>query len=362
MKKLWIGIGVVVVLVAVFIVTQTKREPEVVKIGAILPLTGPSSLLGEMAKNGLLLAAKNINEDGGINGKKLELIFEDGQADPKISVFAFRKLISFESVKAVVVTHSNVGLALTPIADKEKIILLVHASHPKITGSSPYVFRHSNVADQESEVIVQFVSKNLSADKVAIAVMDDDYGMVFKKTIENLVSTQFKNTSIVKSIVYEKTESDFKSITQKLLSANPDVIIIAGLGNGVGILIKRLREYGYKREIIITLGATMTGAFQSAGEAAKGIYFVTFDIDEQSKKYKDLNEEYKKLYNSDLSAAPLIFYNSLILISDAMRSAGVKPEDISRFISSLRSFDGVGEKMHILRKYNIVPKLKVLKK
>ncbi|HAW49781.1 TPA: hypothetical protein DCX16_02365 [bacterium] len=362
-KNIWIVIGVVVIgLAIVLVITQIRKEPKEIKIGAILPLTGPSALLGEMAQNGLLLAEKDINQKDGINGRPLKLIFEDGQADPKTSISAFRKLIDIENVKVVFVTHSSVGLALAPIADKEKVVLLVHASHPKITGISPYIFRHSNVAEQESEVIAQFVSEKLNAKRTAIAVMDDDYGMVFKETLEKVISTQYKDTSLVKSIVYESTEIDFKTVAQKLLDGKPDVVLIAGLGSGVGILIKRLKEYRYKGDIVITLGAIMTGAFESAADAGKEVYYVTLDIDEKSERYEELDKKYKDLYKSSLSAGPLVFYNSLMLISEAIKSMGNKPENISQFIANLSSFDGIGEKMDILRKYDIVPKLKVVKR
>ncbi len=79
MKKLWIGIGVVVVvtLAIVLIVTQTKKEPEEIKIGAVLPLTGGMASHGEDARRGIDLAVKMKNKAGGINGKKIRVIYED---------------------------------------------------------------------------------------------------------------------------------------------------------------------------------------------------------------------------------------------------------------------------------------------
>ncbi|MDI6784731.1 MAG: ABC transporter substrate-binding protein, partial [bacterium] len=162
-----------------------KMPPQEIKIGAILPLTGPSALLGELARNGLTLAEEDINSKGGIRGNRLKIIYEDGMADPNSSISAFRKLVTFDKVKFVVTTHSNVGLALAPMADKEKVILFVHASHPQITGKSPYVFRHSNTAEQESQIIVDFVSKQ-NKKNYALAVMDDDYGMIFREKLNKL--------------------------------------------------------------------------------------------------------------------------------------------------------------------------------
>jgi len=346
----------------IWVSCQKKVEEKVVKIGAILPLTGKSSLLGEMAKNGLILAAKKINEKGGINGKKIKLIIEDGQADIKISLSAFRKLVKFENVNCIITTHSSVGLTLAPIANKEKIILIVHASHPKITGNSHYVFRHSNVADQEAKIITDFISNILNGNKISIAAMNDDYGMVFKNTLEELIPSKGKNFRIVASIIYEKTETDFKTVAQKLILSNPDVVVITGLGNGVGILIRRLREFGYQGNIVITLAAVATGAFQGTGESAKGLYYVNFDIDSEDPHYKEVAKEYKEMFNADFSAAPLIFYNSLILVAEAIQKAGTSPDKIANYLENIRSFKGIGERMDIFKEHDIVPKLKVEKK
>jgi len=367
MRKLWIGIGIaaVVALAILLVVTyinQTRKESKEIKIGVILPLTGPSALMGETAKNGLLLAQEKINKTGVINGKDLKLIFEDGLADPKTSVSAFNKLVNLDKVKIVIITHSSVGLALAPIADKKKIILLVHASHPKITSSSAYVFRHSNVADQESDIISRFISTALSGRRISLAVMDDDYGMVFKNRFEELIPKEAGNLSIVESIIYEEDESSFNTVAQKLLVAKPDTLIIAGLGNGVGILLRRLQEYGYKGDTIITLGSVITGAFQSAGKAAKGVYYVDFSFVAEEDDYKKLNAEYQKLYKSDIPTTALLFYNSLLLISEAVKSSGYDALNISNFLQSLSSFDGVGEKMTILNRKEIVPQLNVIKR
>ena len=351
--------------IALIIITLSigcAKQPKEIKIGAILPLTGASALLGEMAKNGLILAEKNINEEVGINGKKIKLLIEDGQADPKTSVSAFRKLITLEKVKLIITTHSSVGLALGPIADKEKIILFVHASHPRITGESRYIFRHSNVADRESEVIAEFISNTLKSSKVSIAAMDDDYGMVFKETLEKLISSKSFDISIGESTTYEKTESDFKTIVQKLISPEPDVVAIAGLGNGVGILTRRLKEFGYKGDIVITLAAVSTGAFQSAGESAKDVYYVTFDINEEDPQYQKAYKEYKIMFDSKFSATALIFYNSLFLLAEATKAKGPSSDMVAKYLEGIRYFQGIGERMDILREHDIVPKLIIEKK
>lgn len=361
MKKLWIGIGIVVVvaLAILLIVTQTTKEPEEIKIGAILPLTGPSALLGEIAKNGLLLSEQDINANGGIKGKKLKIIFEDGMADPNKSISAFNKLITTDKIRFAITTHSGVGLALAPIADKHKIMLFVHASHPGIVQESAFIFRHSNIAEQESEIIGAFIRKSFNMKNIALAVMNDDYGLIFNKTLSNALATNTED-NFINSVIYDQSETDFKTVTQQILRDKPQTVIVAGLGNGVGLLLRRLKEYGYGGNIIITLGAVATGAFKSAGESAKGVYYVELDFNTNDAKYKNLSNRYKKAFNSDLSSASTLFYNSLSLLSYANGEAGNNPEKVSNFIQNLSSYQGIGEQMTINGK-NMVPPLKVIR-
>ena len=361
-RNIWIIIGIVVVvaLAIVLILTQTKKEPNEIKIGAILPLTGPSALLGELARNGLILAEEDINAQGGITRKRLKIILEDGIADPNSSISAFRKLIIIDKVKFVITTHSSVGLALTPLADKEKVVLFVHASHPQITGMSPYVFRHSNIAEQESQIIVDFVDKQ-NKKNYALAVMDDDYGIVFREKLKQIF-LEYK-ILMASDIIYEKTETDFKTIARKLLAnKNPDIVIIAGLGNGVGLLIRRLKEMRYKGNVLITLGSAVTGAFQGAGEAGKGVFYVDFDLNIEESRFKELSKKYAERFKGGITPASVVFYNSVLILARAIENSGDNTDAVSKFLGGLRSFDGVGERIQILNRRDIVPTLKVMQR
>lgn len=331
-----------------------------IKIGAVLPLTGNSAQLGELARNALTLLEQDVNSKGGVRGRKLKVVLEDGAADPNTSVSAMNKLVSVDHVGYVLTSHSGVGLALAPIADKDKVLLFVHASHPKITGASPFVFRHSNIAEQESRVIVDFL-RSKQRRTCVLAVMNDDYGMAFKGELTRL----FVNDSIVAStdVAYDQSETDYKTVAQKLLQGKrPDVVIVAGLGNGVGLLIRRLREFGFQGDVVITLGALITGAFQSAGEAGKGVYYIDFAFSADAGPYKDLAKRYEDAYHNGLQSTSVLFYNTGLLLVQAIEKAGDDPVKVSAYLAGLSVFSGVGEDMRILNKHDIVPSLQVLQK
>ena len=113
-----------------------------VRIGALLPLSGSGSNYGRSLRQGLEIAKGEINANGGINGKQLEIIYEDSQGDPKVAISGFEKLSSFDHVPVVIGSISSVVLALAPTADREHVVLInSSAMSPKIcTEATDYLF------------------------------------------------------------------------------------------------------------------------------------------------------------------------------------------------------------------------------
>lgn len=104
-------------MVALSGITSSESRSGSIKIGAILPLTGDSAAWGEQGKYGIELAVEEINAKGGINGKKLEVVYEDSQAIPKNAIISIQKLINIDKVPAVVGDIvSATTLAMAPIA------------------------------------------------------------------------------------------------------------------------------------------------------------------------------------------------------------------------------------------------------
>ncbi|MCD6099653.1 MAG: ABC transporter substrate-binding protein, partial [Candidatus Marinimicrobia bacterium] len=213
MKKIWIGIGiaVVVILVAVFFGTQTKKGPEVIKIGAILPLTGGAGKYGEDAKLGIELAVEENNAKGGIKGKLIKVIFEDDQSNPQQTVSAFRKLITVHGVPVIIgAMTSSSALAVAPIAEQNRVVLISpSASAPVLSDAGDFVFRNELSDAYGGVVQAELTWKKLRIKKVAIIYINNDYGVgvkdAFEKTFKKL------GGEIVDSESFEPDAQDFRT-------------------------------------------------------------------------------------------------------------------------------------------------------
>src|SRR3989344_4828239 len=134
--------GFLLIFTACAVSQPIFQEKQIIKIGALLPLTGQNAIYGEEIKNAIELAKTEINEHGGINGKQMEIIYEDDKADPTVGTKAMQKLIEIDDVSIVLGSWvSGVVLAVAPIAEQNKVVVLATAISPKITTAGDYIFR-----------------------------------------------------------------------------------------------------------------------------------------------------------------------------------------------------------------------------
>jgi len=362
MKKAWIFIGLFVIVVfAVFVsikqIEKEKREMEIT-IGAILPLTGAAASLGEQIRDGMLFAVANVNFEGGINGRKLKLQYEDGQGDPKTSINAFLKIVKVDKIKIVVANLSSVALSLLPLVEENDVVLFADAAHPEITGKSKYVFRHSHTASQEARVIGKYILEGLKSSNVVLSIMVDDYGTAFEKEFVNFLNFN-ESEGILREIVnFDKDEKDFTSVATKILAKMPDTVVIAGFEEGPGRLVRRLKEYGYQGKVIGTIAFSTPSARNAAGDAAIGVHHPVYDMPLNDQISENKSLEFFKYFNRKLTPFSILGYNTISLIATALREInGLDRDMLSDQIRKIGHLEGLGEHMDVQLNGDINPTL-----
>ena len=130
------------------------QADEPIKIGSVLRLSAGAED-GIPAKRGVELAVDEINKAGGINGRKLEVIFEDEKDSPTSAVNAVQKLINVDKVVAIIgPMTSGAALAAAPSANESKILLVTPtATSPKVSGAGAYIYRGCSRIDKQAEAL-----------------------------------------------------------------------------------------------------------------------------------------------------------------------------------------------------------------
>lgn len=355
MKKktiLWVLLFIAIVVGGYFIYLNTKTktsEKETIKIGAVLPLTGKAAFVGNMAKEGLLFAESYIN-DSILQGtdKQIKIILEDGEGNPTTSLSALNKLLDKDNCKIIFSIISPVDLSILPIQDKRQFLFISHASHPKLSNVNNLVFRHSQTVEQEFEIIDKAIKQDWN--NSAYVYINDDYGVSFKGLIKQKSNKYFE-------YAIDANEGVNKSVIEKIVNKNPKYFVLNGSSPILSQVIKALKEKGYKGEIYTCLGFAATGGMNQKFSGTS-LYCLDFNLDIQS---SNISQAFEKKYSSKFTPNQIIFFNSALLIGNAIKEGNTTPIDISKFIKNFKEFNGVDEKMIIKLNNDILPPITIKK-
>lgn len=254
---------------------------DTIKIGIAGPHSGAYAAFGEQLWRGASQAAQDINEKGGINGKKLELVKADDACEPKQAVAVANRIVDHEEVDAVVghFCSSSTIPASEVYSDAEIIMITPASTNPIVTDRGlKTVFRTCGRDDQQGKVAANFIFKDLKSKRVAVIHDKDTYGKgIADSMIANLKSLGGG------TVLYEgltRGEKDFNALITKLKQVNADAVYFGGLHTEAGPLVRQLREQGMEIPFISGDGIVSEDFVTAAGgkKMVRGVY-MTFGAD-----------------------------------------------------------------------------------
>jgi len=317
---------------------KTPAEEESIKIGAILPLTGEIATLGQSAKTGLELAVEQINKEGGINGRNLEVIFEDGRCDAKEATSAANKLVNVDKVPVIFGAVCSSGtLAAAPIVESGKTILFSPcSSSPDITNAGDYIFRNYPSDNFQGKESAKFIYNNLELKNVALLYCLSDWCMgiaeVFKPAFSELGGT------VVVEESYEQTDRDLKTQLTKIKQSNPDIIYFLGYTEAAIIGLKQIKELGINAKILGADAWDDPKIAEEAKDAAEGILF-TVPSTPLSEEFKTAMEV--KTGTKTITACTPQIYDGVNIIAELMRKVGTDSTKIKDELYKVTNYEGV---------------------
>ena len=268
-KKIAIVVGAIIVcaLLWQFVVYPSSVVPKgTVKIGHILPISGPLSPYAEGFRNGVRMAVDQLNGEGGVGGWNFELIEEDTGTDAIKAAEAVRKLIDVDGVKVIVGAYaSSCTMAAAPICEENKVVLVSPAStSPLVTDAGNYIFRVVP-SDELQGIAMAQLALEKGYKTAGIIAINNQYGIgleeVFKREFEK------EGGSVVITVRYELGAASYKTELGQLKAANPDVIIDVSYADDGAIVFKQAKELGITSNWICAEGVADEAIFGSAGVA-----------------------------------------------------------------------------------------------
>ena len=313
-----------------------------IPIGVAVCLTGDVAPFGQKTIRGIRLACDEINSKGGVRGKKLRLLVEDTQSEPRVAVLAITKLIEVDKVSVVIGdVLSSTTLAMAPIAEQNHIILFAPgASNPSVRNAGDYVFRNWVSDDFDGTAMAQYIY-GAGLHTLATLTQQNDYCVGLTKALVGEY-TQIGGR-IVSQQVFQTGALDMRVQIEKIRSAQPTAVYVSGEARGDGLALKQMAEIAYRARVFSNVSLEMSEARTIAGKAIEGVTYSTPAYDSTStdslvvgfvNRYKRANGE-----APDVTAA--IAYDAMNIIAAAIRAVGTQPDSIKSFLYSLKDFPGV---------------------
>jgi len=354
-KRHLVGLTIVIILVVVVLVLinsyattgfMVLNNEKTIKIGFVGALTTDYASYGINEKNAIELALSEINSNGGILGKQVEVIYEDGRCNGKEAVSAVNKLINVDGVKIVLGgSCSGETLAMAPIVEENKVLLFsAFSSNSDITNAGDYVFRNCPTDfDGATQIAKLIIDKNNK--KIALISENTDFAQgvrkIFSKTVKEL------GGEIVADEIYGQNGRDFKTQLTKIKQASPEVIFFnAQTDVSGGLAVKQAKELGINAQYFGYFVFSSKNALGNAGEAANGMIFADVPSLSTGEKAKTFLEKYFKHYGSSVSEFGAgARYDSVYILKEAIESCGkVDVDCIKEYLYSLESYSGtIGE-------------------
>ena len=304
--------------------------PKPIKLGALIPLTGPSAATGQDMKEGYELAKEQINASGGIKGAQIDVIYEDDKNDPATAVASWEKLVNSDKVEVMMGgLASTISLALVEPAKKAQVPMAWTGAAASAfeTGmkDQAYFFHYHPWDYMNADSALAFL-KSTPYKKWAIAYEDGAFGTSAYDGFK--VSLPAQGQDVVAAEKFKSGSTDFTALLNKLKASGAEGFIVVPFAGDVIPMLTQMKEVGFAPKITYASPPSFPPSFEKSpvAEGVAGLTLWTSDIpaDATKKFVADFQKKYNKAPGSYW--APLA-YTNLITVADALKVSGTGNKD-----------------------------------
>ncbi len=315
-----------------FATTGAQAQTGTIKIGVVTPLTGTYAGIGQQVKWGIDLAVKEINDKGGVLGRKLEAIYEDEEANPNVAVQKAEKLFQVNKVDFLTGTvNSGSTLAVGQVAERNSRLASTTVSYSDaITGDkcSPNMFRVNAKAGMQSEALAEWLVKQKPGGTVYF--LGPDYEMGRSTVAAFKDATAKRGLKTAGETFAPLDNKDYSPYFGQIRAAKPQVFYTSVAGNDTVRLLTQMAEFGLtKGMIIVGAAGTITAQNLAAiGKAAEG--FVTgvgYTMEIDTPENKKFVADFKAMWKTDPDLFGVDSYGLVYFYKTAAEKAGSTDTD-----------------------------------
>ena len=306
---------------------QQGVSKDEITLGSIQDLSGPLAGFGKQARLGMMLAVDEINETGGINGRKIKLLVEDSGYDPKKAVLAAQKLVNQDKI-FMMMGHIGTAqnLAAMPVQFEKNVINFFPITAAREMYEPFHKLKYSFAATYYDQMRIALPSliKEKGAKKICTIYQDDDFGLEVLKGAEAGLKTL--NMDFAERTSYKRGATDFSSQVSKMQSSGCDLVVLGTIIRETIGTIGTARKLGFNPTFIGSSAAYTDLIHKIGGKAMDGLY-ATMTVqnpytEETSQPIRFWANKYKTKFNEDPTVFSVYGYTIINTFTNAANKAG----------------------------------------
>jgi branched-chain amino acid transport system substrate-binding protein len=302
-------------------------SPNEIVLGSIQDLSGPLAGFGKQVRLGMMLRVDEVNEQGGVNGRKVRLLVEDSGYDPKKAVLAAQKLVNQDKIFAMV---GHIGtaqnMAAMPVQFQKNVINFFPVTAARQMYEPFHKLKYSFAATyfDQMKIAVPKLIKEKGAKKVCAMYQDDEFGLeVLRGAEEGLKDIGME---MAEKTSFKRGATDFSSQMQKLASSQCDFVVLGTIIRETIGGIATARRLGFNPTFLGSSAAYTDLIHKLGGPAMNGLY-ATMTVqnpytDEASQPIRFWANKYKTKYNEDPTVFSVYGYSLVDTFLKASGKAG----------------------------------------
>lgn len=334
------------------------QEPRTIKIGYFGDLSGPTFNFGQSSRNGVIMAADEVNQMGGVNRRRIDLVIEDDKGSPELAATIAARLINEEKVFALIAGgSSSISLAAAPKAQASGVPMISpSATNTAVTQVGDYIFRACFIDPFQGQVMARFAAHTLGAKKAAVLL---DFNSPYSRDLREYFESSFIKFAgeIVSEQSYNQGDRDFRGQLNAIQTAQPDVIYIPGYYADVAVIAKQARALGITQPLLGGDGWDAPELWELGGDSLNGSYITNhYSIEDPSAVTERFIREYRNRYgNLTPDAHAALAYDAMrVLIEALQKTNGLAGPQLRDAIAATEDHAGVTGSITINAERNAV--------
>ncbi|MHA6668759.1 ABC transporter substrate-binding protein [Homoserinimonas sp. A447] len=319
-----------------------------IRIGAVLDITGVGASLGVPEQNTLNMLADQLNEDGGLDGREVELIIEDNQSTEDGAARATTKLIEGDDVDLIIgASRTGPSIAMRPIAESAEIPMISIAANVAIVEGSEWVFKTA----QNDVIVLERIladAEEMGYTKLALIRDATGFGEGVADTITELGADH--GVELVMTEAFEPSATDFTPQMTSVRGSDADAVLIWGITPSAGLAQAAYMKLSVNKPVYQSHGVANAAFFDAAGDAATGAIapmgrLLVVDQLPSDDPQREVIEQFKADYSAEFGEQPSSFaghaYDAWHIAINAISEVGTDPDELRDAIEKTDGFVGI---------------------